>query len=152
MGKIKFYADVSKVGLPFIEIKDEGEDAGSIWLVDTGSNDNVLFGYIYRQVKDKMIPVEGDYGLYGIDGKKTEMIKVKTTLTICKKDYDISFLVRDDDEAVKRLSNDMGFPIFGIIGTLFMAEHGWVIDFARQEIRIPDVDICTNDLSALLNK
>ena len=137
MGKIKFYADVSKVGLPFIEIKDEGEDAGSIWLVDTGSNDNVLFGYIYRQVKDKMIPVEGDYGLYGIDGKKTEMIKVKTTLTICKKDYDISFLVRDDDEAVKRLSNDMGFPIFGIIGTLFMAEHNWVVDFAKQEIRIP---------------
>lgn len=137
MGKIKFYADVSKVGLPFIEIKDEGEDAGSIWLVDTGSNDNVLFGYIYRQVKDKMIPVEGDYGLYGIDGKKTEMIKVKTTLTICGKDCDISFLVREDDEAAKRLSEDMGFPVFGIIGTNFMAEHNWVVDFAKQEIRIP---------------
>lgn len=137
MGTIRFFADALKVGLPFIEIKDEGENDGPIWLVDTGSNDNILFGYIYRQVKDKMILVEGEYGLYGIDGKKTEMIKVKTTLTICGKDCDISFLVREDDEAAKRLSEDMGFPVFGIIGTNFMAEHNWVVDFAKQEIRIP---------------
>ena len=77
MGKIRFYADASKVGLPFIEIKDEGDNDGSIWLVDTGSNDNILFGYIYRQVKDAMTPVEGNYNLYGIDGKKNRDDKSK---------------------------------------------------------------------------
>ena len=146
MGKIRFHADASKVGMPFIEIKDEGEKDGSIWLVDTGSNDNILFGYIYRQVKDAMTPVEGNYNLYGIDGKKTEMIKVKTTLTICGKDCDMSFLVRDDDEAAKRLSEDMGFPVFGIIGVNFMSEHGWLIDFGKQEVLIPDTDVSVEEI------
>ena len=134
MKTIPFYADVTKVGLPFIEIKDEGEEHGSIWLVDTGSNDNILFGYIYRQVKDEMTLVEGDYRLYGIDGKRTEMIKAKTKLTICEKDFDMTFLIRDDDDAAKQLSEDMDFPVFGIIGTNFMAEHDWVIDFGKQEV------------------
>jgi hypothetical protein len=31
----------------------------------------------------------------------------------------------------------MGFPIVGIIGTLFMAEHDWVLDFGKQEVLIP---------------
>lgn len=145
MSKMKFYAGASKVGLPFIEIKDEGEDYGSIWLVDTGSNDNLLFGYVYQQVKDMTIPVEGNYNLYGVDGKKTETIKVKTTLTICNKDCDITFLVREDDEAAKQLSQDMGFPICGIIGSYFMAKHGWVIDLAKQEILIPDTDVSVDD-------
>ena len=149
MKTIQFYADVTKVGLPFIEIKDEGEEHGSIWLVDTGSNDNILIGDIYRQVKDKMTLVEGDYSLYGIDGKKTEMIKAKTKLTICGKDYDMTFLIRDDDDAVKQLSEDVGFPVFGIIGSFFMAEHGWVMDFGKQEVQIPDMDISVEDLQRL---
>lgn len=149
MKTIPFYADVTKVGLPFIEIKDEGEEHGPIWLVDTGSNDNILFGYIYRQVKDKMTLVEGDYRLYGIDGKETEKIKAKTKLTICEKDFDMTFLIRDDDDAAKQLSEDMDFPVFGIIGTNFMAEHDWVIDFGKQEVQIPDIDISVEDLLRL---
>ena len=45
-----------------------------------------------------------------------------------------SDLVREDDDAGVMLSQEMGFPVCGIIGTLFMAEHGWMLDFANQEV------------------
>jgi predicted nucleic acid-binding protein len=53
----------------------------------------------------------------------------------------MSFLVRNDDDAGKLLSEEMGFPIVGIIGTLFMAEYDWVLDFGKQEVQIPDTDV-----------
>ena len=31
----------------------------------------------------------------------------------------------------------MGFPVASIIGTNFLAEHGWVIDFGKQEVILP---------------
>jgi hypothetical protein len=49
----------------------------------------------------------------------------------------MTFLVRDDDDAGLMLSEAMGFNIIGIIGTLFMAENDWVLDFGRQEVLIP---------------
>ncbi len=152
MGTIKFYTDATKAGLPFIEVKDEGEKDGAIMLIDTGANDNVLFGYIYRMVKDKMTTVEGDYESYSIDGTCTKMTKAKTTLTICGRDHDMVFLIREDDTAAELLAKDMGFPVYGIIGTLFMAEHEWVIDFARQEIRIPEHDISVKELRKIGRK
>ena len=49
----------------------------------------------------------------------------------------MKFLVRGDDAGIA-LSKAMGFSVIGMIGTYFMVEHGWVIDFANQEILIPD--------------
>ena len=48
--------------------------------------------------------------------------------------HEMSFLVREDDDAGIILSQEMGFPVCGIIGTLFMAEHGWMLDFANLEV------------------
>jgi hypothetical protein len=30
-----------------------------------------------------------------------------------------------------------------------MAEHGWVMDFGKQEVQIPDMDISVEDLQRL---
>ena len=46
MGKIKFYADASKVGMPFISV-NEGGFQNAVFMIDTGSTENVLFGYVY---------------------------------------------------------------------------------------------------------
>ena len=70
---------------------------GMIMLVDTGSNDNIMFGYAY-----------------------------------------------------KGLSEEMGFPVCGNIGTHFMAEHDWMFDFANQEVIIPDTDVSLEKLNGLV--
>ena len=51
MGKIKFYKDVTKVELPFILIQ-EGTFKGVVMLIDTGSNNNIVWGYAFEQLKE----------------------------------------------------------------------------------------------------
>ena len=137
MGKNKFYADAAKVGMPFICV-NEGGFKDVMFLIDTGSTDNVLFGYVYEQAKDQLKEAEGRYTITGIDGKPKEVKPVIGYVPFCGKEYEMKFLVRDDDDAGIALSQAMGFSVIGLIGTYFMVEHGWVIDFANQEILIPD--------------
>ena len=133
MKNIKTNTCVNRMGLPFIMIQ-EGEFKNLIFMIDTGSNDNILFGYAYQQLKDMMAPIEGQNALYGIDGKPTLVNLASGKLTLFGKEYDMVFLIREDDEVAKLLSQDMGFPICGILGTKFMLEHNWIINFAKQEI------------------
>ena len=135
MCKIRFYADVTEIQMPVIRI-EEGLFKGMILVVDTGSNNNILFGYVYNQIKDKLQPVEGIQELYGIDGKVTLMNIAKGIVSFGGIEYEMHFLIREDDEAAMALSRDLGFPICGIIGTNFMAEHDWIIDYGKQEITI----------------
>ena len=140
MRKIKFYADASKVGMPFISI-NEGGFQNAIFLLDTGSNENVLFGYVYQQIKHQLKEVEGNYSITGIDGNPKKVTKVMGYMPFCGKYYEMSFLVRDEDDAGRLFSKEMGFLVIGIIGTFFMTEHGWVIDFGKQEVLIPETDM-----------
>lgn len=143
-GKINFYADASQLGMPFILIT-EGEFAGLVFLIDTGSNDNIIFGYTHKELKDKLVDIEGTSSLYGIDGKEIIASHTSGKFSFCGKEHEMVFLVREDDEAAMLLSKDMGFPITGIIGTKFMVEHGWMIDFTHQEIVIPNTDVSLQD-------
>ena len=81
--------------------------------------------------------VEGDYTVTGIDGQPQKVTRVSGYMPFLGKNHEMTFLVRDDDDAGLMLSEAMGFNIIGIIGTLFMAENDWVLDFGRQEVLIP---------------
>ena len=150
-GRVCFFADAVEMGLPFVRVA-EGDFEGLVFLVDTGSNDNIMFGFAHKELKDMLVDVEGTSSLYGIDGKETIVSHTSGKFTFCGKEYDMRFLLRDDDEAAIRLSKDVGFPVCGIIGTKFMVEHGWMIDFAHHEFVIPSVDVCCDDLKALRMK
>lgn len=150
MKKINFYADVTEVGFPFIRI-NEGKFKGVVLLIDTGSNDNMLFGYAYKQAKNLLEPVDGVRYLTGIEGIQSKLILTKGTLSFCGKEYSMTFMVRDEDSAGTMLSEELGFPIAGMIGTKFMVEHGWVIDYAKQAIFIPETDVSVDDLASLKN-
>ena len=154
MGKIRFYADATKVGMPFININEGGSEK-VIMLIDTGSAENSLFAYAYKQAKEQYKEVEGvDNTLYGIEGKEAKAKCVVGTINFLGKDREMYFLVKEDDEtdAGIMLSEQMGFPVAGIIGTSFMVEHNWKIDFANQEIIIPEFDIWPDDFKQLRDK
>ena len=148
---LRFYRNTEDTGLPFIRIS-EGLFRGVVFLIDTGSNDNVMFGYAYEQVQQLMSSHKETRQLYGLEGKANEVGMASCTLRFCGQDYDTSFLINEDGLAGKQLSQEMGFPIAGIIGTRFMAEHDWRIDFARQEVVIPRRDVSAKTFAKLLNK
>lgn len=140
MDKINFYADTTKVGMPFIKIK-EGDLEGSIFLLDTGSNNSLMFGYAYEQVKQRMHKIDCCTTHWGIEGKPMQVSSVGGKLTFDGQDYDMSFLLLEDDIAGKMLSEELGFTIAGIIGTAFMSEHDWVIDFSKQEVQVRNSNV-----------
>lgn len=143
-GIIRFYKDATKIGLPYVLIS-EGDYAGIILLIDTGSTDNIMFGYTYNQIIDSLKGIEGSGYVYGIDGVRSEVHYAEWNLTFSSKQYEMRFMVKDEDAAFRQLSNEMGFPIAGIIGTRFLAEHGWMIDFCHQQIIIPKSDVNVGD-------
>ena len=146
--RIPFFADATKTGLPFIQVK-EGDFKGIIMLIDTGANDNLMFGYAFHQLEDYMTLTEMKSNIYGIDGNPSTSNFADGTLCFCGKEYEMKFLVNENNEAITHLSQEMGFPIAGIIGTKFLVEHGWNIDFENQEIVIPLSDISTSDIKAI---
>lgn len=151
MGKIKFYADATKIGMPFICI-NEGGFENAVMLIDTGSNNNILFGYVYEQVKDQLQEVKGDYVITGIDGETKKASAVVGNMPFCGKRYEMTFLVKDEGDPGPMLSKEIGIPVIGIIGTLFMAEHDWVLDFAKQEVLIPDTDVSVGEFRSVLSQ
>ena len=138
--RIPFFTDAKEKGMPFIRIS-EGAFKGIIMVIDTGSTDNIMFGYAYQQLQDRMIPLEETVNQIGIDGIGTTRKMASGVLSFCGEEYEMTFVVREDNVAGIELSKEMGFPIAGLIGTYFMAEQGWMIDFMKQEIVIPVMDL-----------
>lgn len=139
-GRIRFFADAQENGMPFIRIS-EGSLKGVIMMIDTGSTNNMIFGKAYNELKDFFHPIEGSSSLFGIDGKEVDVQTIEGMLTLGGETYSMNFLLKDDGEAFEKLYENLGFPVSGIIGTSFMAEHDWLIDFGKQEIVIPKGDI-----------
>lgn len=148
MGKIKFYKDVTEVGVPLIRINEGGFENVAM-LIDTGSTNNILFGYVYEQVKDQLQEVESNYAITGIDGKPRKATAVVGNMPFCGKRFEMMFLVQEENDPGQELSEEMGISVIGMIGTQFMAEHDWVLDFRKQEVLIPDTDVSVEDIRKL---
>lgn len=133
MKKLKFIADVAKVELPFIIV---GIDAtrNVAMLVDTGSTHNQLFGQAYEDLKDLFTSTGTQMNVHGIL-KEEVTDEVRGKIYICGVQYEAEFQLAPKETGIA-LSEFAGFPVSGIIGTIFMAKHGWIIDYSKQEIYI----------------
>lgn len=138
-GIIPFYAVDNLYRLLFILIT-EGDYAGVVLLVDTGSSENIMFRYTYNQIKEDLKPLGGTSSLLDMDGKYTEANYTEWGLTLCGNLYKMRFLVKEADTVSDMFVTDLGFPVAGVIGSRFMAEHSWMIDYAHQEIVIQDTE------------
>lgn len=133
---IKFFADVKQLNLIFILV---GLDArrSTVMIIDTGAEENQIFEYLYEEAEELFTKTGNISILHGIGGE-FESFFVQGKITLNKKDYTSDFAISCGDTG-KTLSESMGFPIGGLIGTKFMAKHGWIIDYGKQEILIPEI-------------
>jgi|GEM_PF-628729 len=146
---LRFYADVTKTCMPLIQIT-EGAFRGMVLLIDSGSTSNVIFGQAYSEMRDKFRKIEATDSMMGLEGNPIEVDIVKTKVSICGRDYPMNFLVSSHNNTAQKLREDWGFPIAGLIGTKFMSEHDWTLDFGKQEIILPKVDLA--DLEKIRTK
>jgi len=135
MSNIKFSADINETGFPFITVT-EGTFKGLCFLLDTGSENNILFKSAYKCVKKGMTLTNKQSTLMGIEGKENIVSIARANISFCGIEHHTSFLLVDAPDTVKGMFDKKGLTMAGIIGIDFMLAHRWVIDIAAQEVII----------------
>lgn len=135
MSSIKFSADINETGLPFITVT-EGVFKGLCFLLDTGSDENILFKSECKCVKKDLTITNKHSSLMGIEGKENIVSIVRANISFCGIEHHTSFLLVDAPDTVNSMVDKIGLTMAGIIGINFMLANRWVIDLVAQEVTI----------------
>lgn len=133
MNSIKFSADMNKTGFPFIEVT-EGTLKGACFLVDSGSNNNLLFNSLPKEMRRGIQVEDTRSSLSGIDGQGEPANTAKGRISFFGAEKEISFLLTKKPTAVIGMQKQFGFRIDGLIGNDYMLPNRWVIDLYAKEI------------------
>ena len=123
---------LQKTGLPLIVTS--GKLKNLCFLIDTGSNNNILFSYVYEHLKDEFKMLDSTCRTMGIEGHYKETPVIEATFNFEGTDYTSTFSVLDATEAIAQVQEETGVQIHGVLGTQFFIENKWIIDLDRLEI------------------
>lgn len=104
------------------------------FLIDTGANLNSIFDFVYEGLPDFFTPLESKQSQYGIEGNEMSYSMAKATIEFNDTKAETAFSVMNADRVVRRLQEDNGFQLHGILGTQFLKDNKWIIDFGKLEI------------------
>lgn len=134
MKGIKFCADINKTQVPFVPIGID--DAHFIaMLVDTGSTGNHIFSNAYNELKHMFSKTGKQASMFGVEGEERLIDIQSAEFYICGEKQQLEFQITDS-QAGELLSENVGIPVGGIIGSNYMFEHGWIIDYSKQLVLI----------------
>ncbi len=71
----------------------------------------------------------GDYCISGIDGTKHKVDVVILPFNFEGYTYKPKFCVQQLSDAFKEIAEDSGIQVHGLLGTDFLIENKWIIDF-----------------------
>lgn len=104
--------------------------------IDTGSTENIIFDYVFNQLKDSFRLVEGGTRMMGIDGNYAEHPFAETTMGLGEKKITTRFSIINADQTVINLQNDYKIQLHGILGIPFLVDNHCVLDFIKKTITI----------------
>lgn len=137
MKTIDFLCDIKKVGLPFIKV-DEGVYNGMCFLVDTGCSESVMYSFVARHFQDELRTEDKEGTVFGLEGKPMPTQIVSGDFLLGGTLTTIQFHVLNDSSSSKKVEEDLGFQLHGILGIDFMLANNWMIDIANQRIIVDD--------------
>lgn len=123
---------LNKAKLPIIMVKVE--DKYLCFILDTGSTCCLIDSNVVEYFKDIVEPI-GDYSISGIDGTKHNVDVVILPFNFEGYTYKPKFCVQPLSDAFKSIEEDNGIQVHGLLGTDFMLENKWIIDFNNLELR-----------------
>ena len=123
---------LQKVGLPLIITS--GKLKNICFLIDTGATHNTLFDFVYEHFKREFKLLDDTYKTMGIEGHYQEVPMIEATFNFEGKDYSSVFAVLDASDAVKQVQKETGIQIHGVLGTAFLLENNWIIDFEQMKV------------------
>lgn len=123
---------LSKSQLPLILV--EVKDKYLSFILDTGSTCSLIDSNVVEYFKDIVEPV-GDYYINGIEGTKHKVDMITLPFTFEGQTYKPKFCVKPLLNAFKGIEDESGIQIHGLLGTDFLLENQWIIDFKELKIR-----------------
>jgi hypothetical protein len=122
---------LTKANLPLIPTTIQ--DKNLCFLLDTGSNHNIIDKAVYSHFKDISEPI-GEYAHFGIEGNQEQSITVKMPFSFEGYTFNPIFSIVNLDKAFSKIKDESGIPIHGLLGNRFFIEHGWILDFDKMEL------------------
>lgn len=118
-----------ETGLPLI--LTSGKLKNLCFLIDTGATHNVIFSFVYERLRNEFRLLDGRHRTMGIEGHYKECPTIEATLNFEGVDYTSTFSVLDATDVIAQVQRETGVQIHGIIGTAFLTENKWIIDFNK---------------------
>ena len=118
--------------LPLIPV--EVKDKYLSFILDTGSTCSLIDSNVVEYFKDIVEPV-GDYYINGIEGTKHKVEMITLPFTFEGQTYKPNFCVKPLLNAFKGIEDESGIQVHGLLGTDFLLENQWIIDFKELKIR-----------------
>lgn len=122
---MSFKEGMALTELPIVTLY-QGEKSFN-FLLDTGSNDNVLDKAALKKIKH--LPSSGIHRLYGIDGNVKEVQVYTISLSYKGRDFVYDYLVHDLSVAFKQIKDETGVTLHGMLGSKFFNKYKYVLDF-----------------------
>ncbi len=120
------YHGLNQTKLPIIVV--EIEDKHLCFILDTGSTCCLIDSNVVEYFKDIVEPI-GDYCISGIDGARHKVDVVILPFNFEGHTYKPKFCIQPLSDAFKGIEEDSGIQIHGLLGTDFLIENKWIIDF-----------------------
>lgn len=124
---------LQKTGLPLI--LTSGKLKNLCFLIDSGSTHNSLFDFVYNHFKGEFKLLEETCRTMGIEGHYKETPTIEATFNFEGKDYTSTFSVLEANDAIRKVQEETGVQIHGVLGIQFLMENKWIIDFNKLELR-----------------
>ena len=124
---------LEKVGLPLI--LTSGRLKNICFLIDTGATNNVLFSFVYEHFKNEFKVLEGKQNIMGLEGHYKETPVIEATFNFEGTDYTSIFSVFDASDVAAQVQEETGVQIHGFLGTPFLVENKWIVDFETCTVR-----------------
>lgn len=126
---------IEKTGMPLI--LTSGRKKNVCFLIDTGSTHNTLFSFVYEHFKDDFRIIEENQKTMVIEGRFQESTTVEGTLNFEGTEYTSTFAVVKANDTITQLQEDTGVQLHGILGSPFLKENKWKIDFEKMIVTCP---------------
>lgn len=117
---------LTSIGLPTIPV--EVNNKKLCFILDSGSTCSLIDSTVVEYFKDIVEPA-GDYCISGIEGTKHKVDIVTLPFNFEGQIYKPKFCVRPLLDAFKGIEDESGIQVHGLIGTDFLLENKWIVDF-----------------------
>lgn len=124
---MSFRETMDLTGLPIVTFY-QGEKKFN-FLLDTGSNDNIIDSNILDQLNHNKIDYEGT--ITGLDGIVNKVTACNIDFSYKEQHYPFAYLIKDMKGPFDLMKKDYGVNLHGIIGSKFFNKFKYILDFAE---------------------